>query len=50
MAGAEDPSAQEVLDECERRGVLINQELRAVEEHAEQCFGEGWMDRVNSSV
>eukprot|EP01043_Picozoa_sp_COSAG02_P041143 COSAG02_NODE_3388_length_6828_cov_19.910685_2_plen_305_part_00 len=50
IAGADDPSAQEVLDECERRGVLINQELQAVEEHAKECFGEGWMDRVNASA
>ena len=29
----------QVREECERRGVLINDELKATEELAELCFG-----------
>ena len=40
----EDAGAEVVLEECERRGVLINGELKALEAEADMCFGEGWND------
>jgi hypothetical protein len=48
LEDVEDPGAEHVVEECERRGVLINAELKAVEAQAEQCFGEGWMDDAAS--
>ena len=42
LAEEPDTGAEVVRAECERRGVMINDELKNLEAEAEMCFGEGW--------